>query len=317
MQTRHLNSNAGRGLPFRVSLEAVNKAVGLVALGLPFALLAVSAIGGTCRGIDSISHYYYSRLGGDLLVGALCLIGTLLAFFYKAPGPVDGYLGHSRRDMIAVRIAGLCAFGVALVPAAGSGCENFAGGITRLFLSGASGSAALDMGALRDTLGAQDAAQIAELATALGSTDAGFDFWGTLGVSSTIVTKIHYLSALGMFLVLAYYALVVFPRPQSVSALQGTGCTGRKRWRNRLYRTCGGLIVLAMLALGYFSVFLQNGCGEGCVWNRLNLTFWFEALALVAFGVSWSVKGRVFSALHDRAEPDAIAETSAAHARSI
>ncbi|MAY86464.1 MAG: hypothetical protein CML02_07100 [Pseudooceanicola sp.] len=317
METQHLNRNAGRGLPFRVSLEAVNKAVGLVALGLPFVLLTVSAAGGTCRGIDSISHYYYTRLGGDLLVGSLFLIGTLLAFFYKAPGPVDGYLGHTRRDMIAVRIAGLCAFGVALVPAASSGCEEFAGAVTRLFLSGASGAAALDMAALRDTLGSSDAALIAELAAALETTNASFDFWGTLGVSSTLITKIHYLSALGMFAVLAYYALVVFPRPQSVSALRGAGCTGRKLWRNRLYRTCGGLIVLAILALGYFSFFIQKGCAEGCTWNRLNLTFWFEALALVAFGVSWSAKGRVFSALRDRAEPDPIAEMSASDARGV
>ena len=58
MDISTLQTHRGQGLPFRVSLEAVNKGVGLVALGLPFALLAISWLGNTCAGIDSISHYY-------------------------------------------------------------------------------------------------------------------------------------------------------------------------------------------------------------------------------------------------------------------
>ena len=34
-------------------------------------------------------------------------------------------------------------------------------------------------------------------------------------------------------------------------------------------------------------------------WNRANLTFWFEALGLVAFGLSWCLKGRLFGLLRD------------------
>ena len=204
MDIQELRAHANDGLPFRISLEAVNKGVGIVALGLPFALLVVSGLGNTCDGIDSISHYYYSRLGGDILVGALCLIGVLLAFFYKLPRAkggshalVDGYLGHRKCDMIAARFAGLSAFGVALAPTGGKGCEDFAGQVTRVFL--------------KETQGGHLVQLPAEPVTGTAS----FDFWSTLGVDVGLLTMIHYGSALLMFMVLAYFSLCVFPKPQS------------------------------------------------------------------------------------------------------
>lgn len=303
MHTGDLAAHRGQGLPFRVSLEAVNKGVGLVALGLPFVLLAVTWLGNTCPDIDSISHYYYSRLGGDILVGALCFIGVLMLFFYQAPGPVDGYLGHHPIDIWLVRLAGICAFGVALVPTAGSGCEDFAGNTVRMFLSGASGTAGLDIPAAREIMDSQDLARIAELSAALEVTRVGFDFWGTLGITGGVLTAVHYLSALGMFLVLAYYSLVVFPRPQSATAkASGTDWKASKKRRNLFYRICGGLILLAIAALAYKFLTMAEGSDAVKKWNARDLTFWFEALALVAFGASWAVKGRIFDFLRDPAE---------------
>lgn len=298
MDIARLEAHSGEGLPFRVNLEAVNKGVGLVALGLPFALLAVGLLGNTCAGIDSISHYYYSRLGGDLLVGALSFIGTLLLFFYKLPASpggatvaVDGYLGHGRWDMRAARFAGLCAFGVALAPTSGTGCEDFAGRTARLFLTGVEGGESR-----------QPVAGV-----------PSFDFWATLGVGDSVLDFVHYGSALGMFLVLAYFSLVVFTRPQSATAVTAGGAEkDRKKLRNRAYRICGALILVAVAALAIkFLVldaegpFALEAARERLAWwNGLNLTFWFEALGLVAFGVSWSLKGRVFDAVRDRGEPN-------------
>ncbi|WP_050529036.1 hypothetical protein [Pseudaestuariivita atlantica] len=294
----------GDGLPFRVSLEAVNKGVGLVALGLPFVLLAVTWLGNTCPDIDSISHYYYSRLGGDILVGSLCFIGVLLLFFYRAPVAVDGYLGHHPRDIWLARLAGLAAFGVALVPTAGSGCEDFAGNTVRLFLTGAAGKDGLDLPAAREIILSADPDKIADLVAALEPARVGFDFWSTLGISGGMLTFIHYGSALVMFLVLAYFAYVVFPRPQTVAAqARAHQDDPRKRRRNLLYKTCGILILVAIGALGAKFLFLGEDSPALATWNRYDLTFWFEALGLVAFGVSWSIKGRIFEFLRDTDEP--------------
>lgn len=307
-----LRTHQGDGLPFRVSLEAVNKSVGIVAFGLPFVLLAVTWLGNTCTGIDSISHYYYSRVGGDLMVGALFLIGVLMMFFYKIPEPVDGYLGHHKRDIWLARFAGLCAFGVALAPTTGSGCEEFGGNALRLFLSGAQGTSALDLSQVREALGDGGAALRPDLLMALAETDAGFDFWGTFHSFPAFLNATHYASALGMFAVLAYFSLAVFPRPQSAAALSGTvDASDTKKRRNLIYRICGVLIIVAILALAVKFLALKEGSEGLATWNRNNLTFWFEALALWSFGVSWALKGRLFGFLRDNGEPVARAASQA------
>ena len=288
MNRDDLLQHSGDGLPFRVSLEAVNKGVGLVAFGLPFVLLAIWRLGGTCAGIDSISHYYFTRLGGDILVGALTLIGVLMLFFYKLPpaptggvAAVDGYLGHGIWDIRAARFAGLCAFGVAFAPTSGTGCEDFSDGVARVFLLGAKGG---------------------ELSLPVAGTPS-FDFWATLGIKNGLLTFTHYGSALGMFLVLAYFSLVVFPRPQSISSYsEGNVPESRKINRNRVYRICGVLILIAIVGLIY-KFFVHDAGSSGLKdWNVRNLTFWFEALGLVAFGVSWSLKGRLFKFFRDDEE---------------
>lgn len=280
MEQLELRAFRDQGLPFRISLEAVNKAVGLVALSLPFALLLIGKATVACDEIDSISHYYFTLLGGDILVGSLFLIGVLLAFFYKMPKPVDGYLGHGIWDIRLARFAGLCAFGIAFAPTAGAGCEEFAGSAARLFA---------------------DWSQTTE--ADITPPVFGHDFWGTLGVDSKILGATHYVAALGMFSVLAYYSLVVFRRPQSATSLDDDGSQDtKKRTRNNYYLVFGLLIVLAIAALAVKFLAFKEGSDGLRWWNEKNLTFWFEALALVAFGLSWSLKGRVFDWFRDTNE---------------
>ncbi|KRS18900.1 hypothetical protein [Roseovarius indicus] len=291
-----LRAHADDGLPFRIKLESVNKGIGLAALLLPFALLFISALGNTCPGIDSISHYYYSRLGGDILVGTLCFIGLQMTFFYHLPAAtggreqaVDGYLGHNKWDIRAARFAGLCAFGVALMPTSGKGCEDYGGLVSRVFLKDSQGGHAVQSPDVP-----------------LEGT-ASFDFWPTFGINAEIFTMIHYAAAAGMFLVLAYYSLVVFTRPQSPASVSATGrSVANKRLRNLLYRIFGGLILVALGALLYKFIRylgLDDPIGGFAGWNRANLTFWFETLGLVAFGLSWCLKGRLFGLLRDDPPP--------------
>ena len=55
--------------------------------------------------------------------------------------------------------------------------------------------------------------------------------------------------------------------------------TERKRLRNKIYRTCGVLMIVAMIIIAI------NPGGMD------NLVFWMEALAVELFGFSWLVKG--------------------------
>ncbi|WP_171174142.1 hypothetical protein [Ruegeria sp. HKCCD8929] len=281
-----LEQDADSGLPFQVSLRAINKSVGLAAFGLPFALLVAGGLGGACPTIDSISHYYFTRIGGDILVGALSFIGVLLLFFYKLPdgqtgttGRVDGYLGHKPLDIWLARLAGLCAWGVAFFPTDGAGCESFDGSTARVFLNDAKGGDAFDPPTVTGV--------------------PGFDFWAGTGVTNVILTNLHFISAGGMFLILAYFSIVVFRRPQSKTcALRAENKEIRlganKGRRNRWYLIFGLLILLAIAALVIKALVFRPGTSGLDWWNRNDLTFWFEALALVAFGLSWSMKGRLW-----------------------
>lgn len=67
-----------------------------------------------------------------------------------------------------------------------------------------------------------------------------------------------------------------------------TSRTRRKRSRNIVYRTCG-YTILGSLAfiLGYFV--LPDESTEPI--KGLAPLYWIEALAVVAFGISWLIKG--------------------------
>jgi hypothetical protein len=82
------------------SFLALRKAVGIIGILLPFALLLVA---GTSLG--SISQGYYTA-GSAVFVAAVCAIGIFLLF----------YRGYERKDRIASFIAGAAALVVAQVP---------------------------------------------------------------------------------------------------------------------------------------------------------------------------------------------------------
>ena len=71
------------------------------------------------------------------------------------------------------------------------------------------------------------------------------------------------------------------------------------------------MIVLCMLAIAFKQLFLPEGGDGRAGWNARNLTFWSEAFALGAFGLGWSVKGRIFNFLRDPDENDPMAVAKA------
>ena len=85
---------------------------------------------------------------------------------------------------------------------------------------------------------------------------------------------IHYFSAGTLFSMFAIFSLWLFRiTPDKDMASPG------KRWRNRIYLVCGLLIVAGMVWVGI--------AGH----NKQSI-FWPESLVLIAFSISWLVKGQ-------------------------
>lgn len=107
---------------------------------------------------------------------------------------------------------------------------------------------------------------------------------------------LHLGSAALLFIFLAWYSFYVFAsdhQDQKYRTSQGE-LTAVKILRNKIYRWCSYAIVIAILAIAI----LPKLVGDEW-WDSYHLTFWFEALALAAFGIAWMVHGRAFEALKD------------------
>ena len=235
----------------RVDQRKLALFVGLIALGLPFAMLFGTVLGACFY--DSISHYYYAQFWGDVFVGALVFIGTFL-IAYRGGNPAESQIAT---------LAGFCAFGVAALPTSGRGCplEEFSGR------------------ALADFERFDDAKFVTVVPAS--ETNSLFELFANASVW-------HFISAAALFAFLAYYSFRVFTRVKKGQCGEDRAPTAIKRNRNRIYYVSGTLIIVSMAALGLNALIGFSG------WNDLNLTFWFEALALWAFGFAWMVKGRWF-----------------------
>jgi hypothetical protein len=92
---------------------------------------------------------------------------------------------------------------------------------------------------------------------------------------------IHFISATIFFLTLACISLFLFTKKSSQP-------TRQKKTRNGIYIACGLVMIGCLLALLTFYIFFEN--------KSSHFVFWIETLALVAFGVSWLVKGQALFA---------------------
>lgn len=91
---------------------------------------------------------------------------------------------------------------------------------------------------------------------------------------------IHYASAAGLFLSLAYFCLYSFTKQDT-----GTDPTPKKPIRNRVYVTCGVIILICIAAIAILGIFPPESSVK-------NYVFWLEASAIWAFGWSWYIKGK-------------------------
>ena len=94
-----------------------------------------------------------------------------------------------------------------------------------------------------------------------------------------IAGALHWVFAVVLFAMLAVFCLVLFVR-------SGPDPTEQKKVRNGIYRACGVVIVISAAGAAAAHAVLEVDAQEQ--WRPV---FWLEAIAVLAFGVSWFVKG--------------------------
>jgi hypothetical protein len=90
---------------------------------------------------------------------------------------------------------------------------------------------------------------------------------------------IHFVTASIFFVTLACISFFLFTKKNQKS----TGRNVQKEKRNLIYRGCGLVMFGSLIALALFYKFFEDPASH--------FSFWTETLALIAFGVSWLVKG--------------------------
>lgn len=250
------------------NLKFLASLIGFAAILLPIFLLASTAFG-LCR-YDSISHYYYAPFAGDIFVGMLFAVSALML----------GYRGQHPSEAMLARLAAIFALGVVLFPTRGQGCQD-ADFFTRTFRQHPTD---VDISAVEGISAAQT---LVEQSIAVLNTQA-FN-------TSDLIGTLHFVSAGLLFCVLFWFSFAVFTRPCSDEQARNPG--DAKKLRNKIYNWAAFFIFAMILILLSRFLYLQltgSSSDPDGWWQRYNVTFALEAIALIAFGVSWAVKGRVF-----------------------
>lgn len=214
--------------------KTLRKTIGYLGMALPFFLIISLYIStGFWGTLESISHYYYTRISG-VFIGILSILAIFLII----------YKGNEPKDLLVSVLAGISALFVVLFPT---------GNITDI------------------------------------CHDATKAYAVTILPNSAFRENFHYISAAVFLGSLAYMSIFLFTKSNKIKTLRGT----KKRFRNRIYRTCGIIMIIAMLTI--LSSFIFEKLGMASIWtnfyDKYKLTFWMEALAIESFGFSWLIKG--------------------------
>jgi hypothetical protein len=104
-------------------------------------------------------------------------------------------------------------------------------------------------------------------------------------VSSDIAGYIHYGSAALFFMTLSIISFVNFRRtkyPEQFGKMKS----------HAIYKNCAIIMMTCMAIL--IGIFIWEKTGHTCSWTETyTITYWLETIMLVAFGISWIVKGEI------------------------
>lgn len=109
--------------------------------------------------------------------------------------------------------------------------------------------------------------------------------WGA-GYVASVWPAIHLVASAVLFILLALLSLWLFPMSDARAH-----ANRKKDQRNRAYYACGAVIVIYLGML--FAHFAYDG------WLGVGGEFWVKTAMLLAFGLSWAVKGEGIKLLND------------------
>ena len=128
-----------------------------------------------------------------------------------------------------------------------------------------------------------------------GVSAVGIAFAPTLREGSDVTKEIvigylHYFFAAVFFITLVYFCLALFTKTH-----KGVTPTVSKQQRNKVYRMCGFTmaVCISLILLCQFVLAPDQPTSVQSDWLKtLRPVYWLEAVAIIAFGFSWLVKGR-------------------------
>lgn len=97
--------------------------------------------------------------------------------------------------------------------------------------------------------------------------------------TAALVGVLHLVFASIFFLTIAFFAIFLFRRSSEM------GPNERKLRRNRLYLTCGVVIIGCLLAIAAVHQFFNAQTAA------VHPELWLESIAVMAFGIAWLTKG--------------------------
>lgn len=107
---------------------------------------------------------------------------------------------------------------------------------------------------------------------------------------ATLSGQIHFIAGAVLFLVLAYFCLVLFQRSTR-------GRKGKRARRSLIYRVCGWTMLACIVGLLFANILLTTS-----EINQWRLTYYGETIALNAFGIAWIVSGKTSRLIADEDE---------------
>ncbi|MEM9898029.1 MAG: hypothetical protein AAF742_01480 [Pseudomonadota bacterium] len=261
--------------------------VGFAAIALPLSLI-ISNVTGFTRYRDTISHYYYAIFMAEVLVGLLFFVGAFLL----------AYKGESKLESRLATLAGVAAFGIALLPTSGVGIQE-GDAHARVFVSVSQiqAPASEEASVSRITAAACSAngEPVCEacqhpLPYVVGPPDRGCAGYFNLFDLSKFL---HAVSTAIFFIVLILFAFYAFRRIRPEDYCDdGKTVNAVKKRRNAIYLWTGVTMTIGMGAILANEFLRGTSFYDGVIWRSVNATFWLECLSISAFGIAWLVKSK-------------------------
>jgi hypothetical protein len=97
--------------------------------------------------------------------------------------------------------------------------------------------------------------------------------------SNEAVHIMHFVFAVLLFSVFIFFSIYLFRKSD-----QPKGSNPQKVKRNRVYLTCGIIMITCIAAIALSMLVFKTAS------EKYQLVFWFESIALISFGISWITK---------------------------